>query len=119
MLAGAKRSIVARIALLASILTLGGLFVTRASAAVRPEGRLAPAQGALFGAYVDPDGAWSGNQAAQSDVQAFESQIGRKLDIDQHYYSWSNSFPSGLEEWDISAGRIPLVSWAGTSLDTI
>jgi beta-mannanase len=28
-------------------------------------------------------------------------------------------FPSGLEEWDIAHGRVPLVSWHGANLDAI
>ena len=30
-----------------------------------------------------------------------------------------NSFPSGLEQWDLANGRIPLISWQGTDLDSI
>lgn len=78
-----------------------------------------PASGALFGAYVDPDGRWVDNTAAKNEVTTFESQIGRKLAINQHYYSWTNTFPSGLEQWDVASGRIPLVSWDGTTLSSI
>ncbi|HEX2049072.1 MAG TPA: glycosyl hydrolase, partial [Actinomycetota bacterium] len=54
-------------------------------------------------------------------VADFEASIGRTLDIDQHYYSWTITFPSGLEQADLSAGRIPLVTWEpwGTTLDAI
>jgi hypothetical protein len=102
-------------AVAASILILPGT----AHAAVRPSAPLVPQQGALFGAYVDPDGVWSGNTTQQNEVSSLESAIGRKLDIVQHYYSWTNTFPSGLEQWDIAGGRTPLVSWAGASLDAI
>jgi endoglucanase len=90
-----------------------------AAAATRPSALLVPGTGALVGAYVDPDGVWSGNSTQQGEITSFESRIGRKLAIVQHYYSWTNAFPSGLEQWDIAGGRIPLVSWAGTSLDAI
>jgi hydrogenase expression/formation protein HypD len=90
-----------------------------ASAATRPSGPLVPSSGTLMGAYVDPDGVWSGNSVQESEISTFESQIGRKLAIVQHYYSWTNTFPSGLEQWDIAGGRTPLVSWSGTSLDAI
>jgi hypothetical protein len=47
--------------------------------------------------------------------------MGRRLDIDQHYYSWTDVFPSGLEEWDAHNGRIPLITWEpwGTDLRSI
>src|SRR2546428_6076530 len=89
------------------------------AAALRPTARLAPAAGVLFGAYVDPDNRWIDNQSAEGEVTNFESQLGRKLDIDQHYYSWGDQFPSGLEQWDLSNGRTPLVTWQGTNLDRI
>jgi endoglucanase len=72
-----------------------------------------------LGAYVDLDGAWTGNADAENEVTSFESTIGRKLAINHHYYSWANVFPSGLEQWDLSGGRIPLISWGGTRLDDI
>jgi len=78
-----------------------------------------PSTGALFGAYVDPDNRWVDNRAAMDEVTAFESMIGRKIAINQHYYGFSQTFPSGLEQWDIANGRIPLVSWMGTSLTAI
>ncbi len=89
------------------------------AATVRPSAELVPGSGALIGAYVDPDGLWSGNATQQNEITSFESRIGRKLAIVQHYYSWTNTFPSGLEQWDIAGGRTPLVSWAGVSLDAI
>src|SRR5947199_1833581 len=80
---------------------------------------LVPASGALFGAWVDPNGTWTGNADAEAEVSDFESQIGRRLDIDTHYYAWTDTFPSGLEQWDLSNGRIPLISWKGTTLSGI
>jgi hypothetical protein len=82
-------------------------------------GRLVPQRGLLFGAYVNPDNVWRGNADASAKVEAFESLLGRSLAIDVHYYEWTDAFPSGLEEWDIAHGRIPLVSWHGTTLDAI
>jgi hypothetical protein len=78
-----------------------------------------PATGALFGAFVDPNNHWGGNAEAKQEVTAFEASIGRKLAINHHYYGWTDVFPSGLEEWDLSMGRIPLISWQGTALDSI
>ncbi|MFN2543574.1 MAG: glycosyl hydrolase [Actinomycetota bacterium] len=92
---------------------------TASGATSRPQAKLVPASGALFGAYVDPDNRWVDNQSAEGEVESFEGDIGRKLDIDQHYYSWTNKFPTGLEQWDLSNGRTPLITWMGTDLDTI
>jgi hypothetical protein len=90
-----------------------------AHAAARPAGTLVPATGALFGAYVDPDGQWTGNADQEAEITAFESTIGRTLNVVQHFYSWTNTFPSGLEQWDLQGGRTPLISWGGTALDPI
>ena len=78
----------------------------------------ASAGGTLFGAYVQPESGWS-----QTDVKAavngLESAIGRKLDIDSHYYPWSTSFPTWRESWDNDNGRIPLVSWGPVSTSQV
>lgn len=70
------------------------------------------AGGALFGAYVQPVGGWSQTQI-KSAIQKVETDIERKLDIDQHYYDWGLDFPSWKEPWDLSNGRIPLIGWNG------
>jgi hypothetical protein len=80
---------------------------------------LRPAVGALFGAYVDPDAQWTGVDAAMQEVTTFETQIARKLDIDHHYYGWDQVFPGPLDQWDVSMGRIPLISWQGPSLNEV
>jgi hypothetical protein len=81
--------------------------------------KLVPRDGVLLGAYVNPDDVWRGNEAAFATVQRFESLLGRPLAIDLHFYDWRDVFPSGLEEWDIAHGRIPMVSWKGTGLSEI
>ncbi|HEX2050107.1 MAG TPA: glycosyl hydrolase [Actinomycetota bacterium] len=92
-----------------------------AHAAASLDRNLVPSSGALLGAYVDPDARWTNNTDAQNEVRAFESSLGRRLDVNQHYYSWTNTFPSGLEQWDVQNGRIPLVTWEawGTTLRQI
>lgn len=81
--------------------------------------KLVPKTGLLFGAYVNPDDMWRGNDDAFAKVEAFEALIGRPLAINLHYYDWTDVFPSGLEEWDIAHGRIPLITWRGSSLGEI
>ncbi|MFN2544681.1 MAG: glycoside hydrolase family 26 protein [Actinomycetota bacterium] len=90
-----------------------------ARAAESPAAPLQPAIGTLFGAYVDPDAQWTGVEAAMEEVTTFETEVGRKLDVDHHYYGWDDAFPGPLDEWDVSLGRIPLISWLGTDLDEI
>lgn len=87
--------------------------------ATRPSGGLVPERGALLGAWVDNVGHWVDDATAEAAVVRLEQQIGRKLDLDQHYYGWTDRFPSGLERWDLANGRIPLVSWGGGALGPI
>ncbi len=90
-----------------------------ASASSPPAGPLVPSHGALFGAYVNPAGKWVSLSSTKNDVATLESQIGRKLAIDEHFYSWTQSFPTPLETWDIQNGRIPMDSWEGVPLRSI
>lgn len=76
----------------------------------RPVGPLAPASGTLFGTYVKPETGWNRDDVVAA-VNKLESDIGRRLDIDQHYYPWHVPFPSWKEEWDVANGRIPLITW--------
>ncbi|MFN2543013.1 MAG: glycosyl hydrolase [Actinomycetota bacterium] len=98
-------------------LAFGAVDAPAATARQRPD--LVPAAGVLFGSWVDFDRRWTNNHDAEAEVAAFETQIGRRLAIDHHYYAWTDRFPSGLEQWDIGNGRIPLISWKGTTLSDI
>jgi hypothetical protein len=85
----------------------------------RPPGPLVPKQGVLLGAWADNVGHWVDDATAEAAVVRLEGQIGRKLAVDHHYYAWTDSFPSGLEQWDVANGRIPMISWGGTTLGPI
>ncbi len=91
----------------------------RANGQARPPGPLVPKQGALLGAWADDVGHWVDDQTAEAAVTRLEQLIGRKLAVDQHYYAWTDSFPTALERWDVANGRIPLISWGGPALDSI
>jgi glycosyl hydrolase family 26/flagellar hook capping protein FlgD len=81
-----------------------------------------PATGIYLGAFVDPNARWDGVAAQEREIAGFERDLGRKLDIDHHYYGWSGSsqmFPAALDRWDVAHGRIPLISWQGTNLRAI
>jgi hypothetical protein len=83
-----------------------------------PRDLLIPASGALFGAFVgvpDPPN----QNALEMAVMSLESVLGRRLAIDHHYYPWSAPFPSGLEQWDLDMGRVPMISWHGSDTEAI
>ncbi len=84
-----------------------------AAAGSIPE-QLLPAVGTLFGAYRQPRAGWSADQQKAS-ITKLEGDLDRRLDIDQHYYRWDQSFPGWIEAWDLANGRIPMVSWGGVS----
>jgi hypothetical protein len=78
----------------------------------RPRGRLAPAQGALFGIHTIPDSP-KATKPSDMGISNEEAQLGRRFDIDNHYYTWTQPLPTWRERWDIQSGRIPLLSWMG------
>jgi len=94
----------------------------------RPTGRLVPSHGSLFGIHTIPDPATAKGPADMGIVKR-ETDAGRTLDIDNHYYaSFDAALPSGggkpimpgwREQWDIASGRIPMVSWGGADVDLI
>ncbi|HEV7862288.1 MAG TPA: hypothetical protein VGR20_06285, partial [Acidimicrobiia bacterium] len=52
----------------------------------RPTGRLVPAEGALFGIHTIPDSP-TAKTAADMGITKRETDAGRTLDIDNHYYA--------------------------------
>jgi hypothetical protein len=70
----------------------------------------APANGVLFGAKPG---------YYQSDVSAFESLVGRKLDIRQVFVDWTKAWPDSRALDDHAHGRIELISWKGPNLADI
>ena len=94
---------VARVVVLSRSANAGG---------ARPD--VAPANGALLGAYIQPQGDWS-MDGQKNAVDAVEGAMGRTLDIDHIFYQWTQAFPTWRQTWDEQNGRIPLISWAPTS----
>ena len=68
---------------------------------------LAPADGALFGAAVAP----GPKEAPYQPVTDLEAKLGRRLAIDRYDRPFGIPFPDGREQWDIGAGRVPMISW--------
>lgn len=80
-----------------------------------PPSTLAPPSGkVILGAFVQLPGMTS----AQS-LSTLETQIGRKIAINTHYYDWADTFPGAAESADVAAGRTPHITWWGTSLSAI
>jgi hypothetical protein len=77
----------------------------------------APTSGTYFGAYVQPSD-WS-KAGQKSSVTNLEADLGRKLNIDHLFYQWDGVFPGWRQTWDIDNGRIPMISWGGTTLSQI
>jgi hypothetical protein len=81
------------------------------SRAVKPA---APASGALFGVWDQPQG--DGDRAGiQRQWSALVDDLGRAPDIAHTFYSFSDPFPSWLEPWYARHGSVPMMSWAGTT----
>jgi hypothetical protein len=70
-----------------------------------PVGLQTPAAGSIY------LGAYPFASKSAMDVTTLESQIGRKLAMDMHYYAWTASFPGSADVGDFSAGRLPVDSW--------
>lgn len=68
---------------------------------------LAPDRGALLGAFVEP----RGGQTHEEALEELESLIGRRLDLDHQYYAWDDPIPTQHETLTVEQGRIPLISW--------
>jgi hypothetical protein len=114
-----RRTVTALIVLVAGV---AGVNAGGSGAAPRPALPLpgAPASatapdGALFGAYVQGESHTPAKQMAA--VEARERDLGRRLAIDHHFYPWEEEFPTVREEADLQAGRIPLISWNGKTLN--
>jgi len=71
-------------------------------------GPLVPPAGSIYlGAYVNP----AGTDQTPAQTAAFETQIGRTLAYDMHFYGWKNAFPGANEADDVANGRIPVIAW--------
>jgi hypothetical protein len=87
-------------------------------APVFPASSLAPAHGALFGAWVQASG-YAGPGAEQAAVTAFEQAIGRNLGIDSLYVAWTGPMPMATIRWDLARGTVPMITWAAARTNQI
>ena len=62
-------------------------------------GPLAPAQGALLGAFV-----------GTGTIAQLETTLSRKLAVSHNFYGWNDDYTSWVRS-TLTGGRIPLVTW--------
>ncbi len=98
--------------------TTGGSATGGSATQGLPVRSLVPAHGALFGAYAQPTGGYRASDL-ESAVVSLERTLGRKLAINQLYVRWAAPVPLAVARWDLSLGRIPMISWAGARTDLI
>jgi beta-mannanase len=77
---------------------------------------LPPKTGTWVGTYEEQAGSRIVKQNRLFDL---EELINRKIDVDHNYTAWNEPFPGWREQWDITNGRVPFVSWAKTSTAAI
>lgn len=75
-----------------------------------------PETGALFGAYVAPDG-YNGDDRREA-LLNFETLVGRRMAIERVYYNWEEAFPTADDEWSRDLGRTLYMSWNASREDT-
>ncbi len=88
------------------------------SAATRPTGPLALPAGAYFGAFENPDRV-DGVAGSEAEIQQLESDLGRKIDVDNRFYNWNQAIPTAAEQWDVANGRLPMITWGAYDTLTI
>jgi len=71
-------------------------------------GPLVPPAGTTYlGAFVD----FAGGGPTPAQTAEFETQIGRTLAYNMHFYGWQGAFPGANEADDVAHGRIPVIAW--------
>jgi hypothetical protein len=89
-----------------------------ASSQTDPLAPLEPAAGSLFGAYVQSSGG-STRTAVETSIRAVETQLGRKLGLDHHFFPWGKTIPGWQAGWDHANGRAPMVTWGDVDVAAI
>ena len=71
-----------------------------------PRADAAPADGVLFGAYVQP----RGGQTSIEAVERLESQLGSKLPLVRRFARWDSTIDNRTNNWAVDGGRRLMVS---------
>jgi beta-mannanase len=74
-----------------------------------------PAKGAFMGAFVDIINGYDAGAATDTNSEArfvaAETEIGRKLVIDNRFYSDADEIISVRTQWDVANHIVPLITW--------
>jgi hypothetical protein len=92
--------------------------VVLAGAATPTSGKVVPPPRGTpwIGTYDDASGLRAEKQAR---LNKLEAKLGQRIDVDHNYTIWTDPFPGWREAWDRDNGRVPFVSWAGTSTKAV
>lgn len=88
-----------------------GLFLALPLPAQTPPQTIIPATGCLFGMHAQSPDFKKDPISDMNAINAAETMIGRRFDVDRQYYAWDSPIPTAYESWTASQGRIPLISW--------
>jgi hypothetical protein len=88
-----------------------------------------PTSTVYFGAWANPTAGNTGPALVESYTSTLESQVGRTFATHMHYYGWGTdgstvasatpAFPDQAEIDDAAAGRIPVITWACSDLNSV
>jgi hypothetical protein len=80
---------------------------------------LVPEDGTLLGSWTAPNEKNEAHDAWVDLLNEREELVGRPFDIGHDFHTFEETFPSDLEREHVDAGRIPMISWNGTSAASI
>jgi hypothetical protein len=69
----------------------------------------------LVGGYFPPKTGEYTRDAVLAELQLSEASFGRRYDLVQWYYSFTDPFPTWREEVHLAEGRTPVIAWNGIS----
>ncbi|GAA2081148.1 glycosyl hydrolase [Actinomadura alba] len=78
-----------------------------------------PAQGAYFGAFVEPSRFYRGKPGELRAVTGFEASLGRELDVVHAFREWEQPFPRESDTAVMNSNRYLLLTWDGTDTRAI
>ncbi|MBC6459072.1 hypothetical protein HKK72_14360 [Actinomadura sp. HBU206391] len=77
------------------------------------------AQGAYFGAFVEPSRSYRGRPGPLGAVTGFEASLGREMDVVHTFRNWDQPFPREADTAVLNSNRYLLLSWNGTDTKVV
>jgi hypothetical protein len=78
-----------------------------------------PAQGAYFGAFVEPSRSYPGKPGHLRAVTGFEASLGREMDVVHAFRDWAQPFPRAEDTAVLNSNRYLLLTWNGIDTRSI